>query len=205
MPLTKDIILNATKNGGGARGNKLSKRIVVSTLLFGSAIVIFSAMFRQYFNTNYVTFYSQKSICLPFQLPDESRKVLGLEYCFGLFDVLNALMCFYVTICYIKMYVSLKQNDIRSTMTRKQKDSYLAKRMFGILMENLCCWIPVVIFTFLALGGLTSNVKTLHAWSAVCLFPINAATNPIFYTFFVPRVKEKIKNLISKDLQDRSI
>ena len=89
---------------------------------------------------------------------------------------------------------------IRSTKTRKQEDSYLSQRMFGIVMTNLCCWIPVVIFTFLSLGGLTSN-----AWSAVCLFPINAAINPIIYIFFVPRVKEKIKNLISKDLQDRSV
>ena len=196
-------------NAGSRRvvnfGNKLSKSIVVFTWLFGSAIAIFPVMFRQYFNTNYVTFYGQNSVCLPLQLPDESRKVLGWEYCFGLFGVLNALLCFYVTICYIKMYVSLKQNDITSTTTRKQEDSYLAKRMFGIVMTNLCCWIPVVIFTFLSLGGLTSNVKTLHAWSAVCLFPINAAINPIIYTFFVPRVKEKIKNLISNDLQDRSV
>ena len=68
-------------------------------------------------------------------------------------------------------------------MTRKQKDSYLAKRMFGKVMTNLCCWIPDGIFTFLALGGLTSNVKTLHAWSAVCRFWINAAINPIIYTY----------------------
>lgn len=189
-------IANAVSQRVTVFGSKISKTIVAFTWLFGSAIAILPAMFRQYFNTNYVTFYGQNSVCLPLQLPDESREVLGWEYCLGLFGVLNALLCFYVTVCYIKMFLSLRQNDIRNSTTRKQEDSYLAKRMFGIVMTNLCCWIPVVVFTFLSLRGLTSNMKTLHAWSAVCLFPVNAALNPIIYTFSVPRVKEKIKNLM---------
>ena len=77
--------------------NKISKSTVVFTWLFVRSIAIFPVMFRQYFNTNYVTFYGQNSVYLPLQLPDESRKVFGWEYCFGLFGVLNALMCLYVT------------------------------------------------------------------------------------------------------------
>ena len=182
-------------------GSKLSQNIVIFAWLFGGAIAIFPAVFPRYFNSNYMTFYGQNSVCLPLQLPDENREVLGWEYCLGLFGCINAVLCIYVTICYIRMYMSLKQNDIRNTTTRKQEDSYLAKRMFGIVVTNLCCWIPVVIFTFLSLRGLTSRVKTLHAWSAVCLFPINAALNPVIYTFFAPRVKKKIKNLVK--LADR--
>ncbi|CAB4014593.1 G- coupled receptor GRL101-like [Paramuricea clavata] len=182
-------------------GSKLSWNIVSFAWLFGGAIAIFPAVFPRYFNSTYMTFYGQNSVCLPLQLPDENREVLGWEYCLGLFGCINAVLCIYVTTCYIRMYMSLKQNDIRNTTTRKQEDSYLAKRMFGIVVTNLCCWIPVVTFTFLSLHGLTSHVKTLHAWSAVCLFPINAALNPVIYTFFAPRVKKKINNLVK--LADR--
>ncbi len=187
-------------------GRKLSQTIVIFAWLFGGAIAIFPAAFPRYFNLNYMTFYGQNSVCLPLQLPDENREVLGWEYCLGLFGGVNAILCIYVTVCYIRMYISLKQNDIRNTTTRRQEDSYLAKRMFGIVMTNLCCWIPVVIFTFLSLRGLTSHVKTLHAWTAVCLFPINAALNPVIYTFFVPRVKKKIKCLLKlTDIRDSNI
>ena len=177
-------------------GNTLSRMIVVSAWLFGATIAIFPAVYPYYFNSNYMTFYGQNSVCLPLQLPDDNREVLGWEYCLGLFGGVNAFLCIYVTVCYIRMYISLRKNDIRNTITRRREDSYLAKRMFGIVITNLCCWIPVVIFTFLSLRGLTSDVKTLHAWSAVCLFPINAGLNPLIYTFFAPQVKKKLRNLI---------
>ena len=188
-------------------GRKRSQIIVVLAWLFGGTIAFFPGVFPLYFNSNYKTFYGQNSVCLPLQLPDNNRQILGWEYCLGLFGCLNLVLCIYVTVCYVKMYLSLAENDIRNTTARKQEDSYLAKRMFGIVITNLCCWIPVVIFTFLSLRGLTSHVKTLHAWSAVCLFPINAALNPIIYTLFAPRVKKKLKALIklTADIRDTHV
>lgn len=187
-------------------GRNLSKTIVIFAWLFGGAIAILPAVVPRYFNSNYMPFYGQNSVCLPLQLPEDDRDVLGWEYCLALFGGVNAFLCVYVTVCYIRMYVSLRQNDISNTTSRKREDTYLAKRMFGIVMTNLCCWIPVVVFTFLSLRGLTSHVKTLHAWSAVCLFPINAAINPLIYTFFVPHIKEKIKNFIQlTELQGRMV
>ena len=187
-------------------GSRLSQMIVIFSWLFGGAIAIIPAVFPPYFNSNYITFYGQNSVCLPLQLLDDNRQVLGWEYCLGLFGGLNLVLCIYVTVCYFRMYISLAQNDIRNTTTRKQEDSYLAKRILGIVITNLCCWVPVVIFTFLSLRGLTSRVKTLHAWTAVCLFPINAALNPIIYTFFTPPVKKKLKSLIKlSDIRDSNI
>ncbi|XP_028405289.1 G-protein coupled receptor GRL101-like [Dendronephthya gigantea] len=187
-------------------GRKSSRAIVIFAWFFGVGIAVFPAILPRYFNSNYRKFYGQNSVCLPLQLPDENKEVLGWEYCLGLFGGVNAILCIYVTICYARMYISLRKNAIRNSTPRKLEDSYLAKRMFGIVMTNLCCWIPVVLFTFLSLGGLTSHVKTIHAWSAVCLFPINAAINPVIYTFFAPKVKEKVRrSLRFKSFQDSHV
>ena len=187
-------------------GKRSSLAIVIFAWFFGVGIAVFPAIFPRYFNSDFMKFYGQNSVCLPLQLPDENKEVLGWEYCLGLFGVVNAILCIYVTICYIKMYMSLRQNAIRNSTARKLEDSYLAKRMFGIVITNLCCWIPVVLFTFLSLRGLTSHVKTIHAWSAVCLFPINAALNPAIYTFFAPKVKEKVRRCLRlKSFQESNV
>ena len=65
----------------------------------------------------------------------------------------------------------MKQNNIRSTTTRKQKRVIPSKANVWYSYDELvlldsCCHFCIS----LSLGGLTCNVKTLHAWSAVCLF-----------------------------------
>lgn len=162
----------------------------------GSILAITPAVSQRYFNSKFVKFYGQNSVCLPLQLPDPDRVVLGWEYCLGLFGVVNAILCVYVTVCYIATYISLKNSELKHNMIRRRQDAYLAKRMLGIVLTNLCCWFPVIVFTFLSLRGFAAQVKTIHAWTAVCLFPINAALNPAIYTFFVPSIREKIKNIL---------
>ena len=174
---------------------KLTGLIVFLAWSIGCTISIVPAIYPRYFNSKkFLKFYGQNTVCLPLQLSDPDREVLGWEYCLVLFGGVNTILCLYITSCYIAIYVSLRRNKDQSSSVRKRENSHLAKRMLAIVLTNLCCWFPIIVFTFISLHGFHRSVNTLHAWTAVCLFPVNSALNPAIYTYFVSNIYQKLRN-----------
>lgn len=184
-----------TREGCNKLGSKIAKSIVLFAWIIGSILAITPALLQEYFNSKHLKFYGQNTVCLPLQLPNTRKNVLGWEYCLVVFGGLNTVLCVFIAVSYVTMYKSMK-NPSADTSVRRNENSSLAKRMFGIVLTSLCCWFPVIVCLFLALGGFASSVSEIHAWTAVCFFPINAALNPIMYTFSTPNIREKIKNVL---------
>ena len=189
-------IIYAVKNFA-TFSRKLKGLIVFSAWSIGCTISIIPAVYPRYFNSKeFLKFYGQNTVCLPLQLSDPDREVLGWEYCLVLFGGVNTILCLYITSCYIAIYVSLRRNKDQISSVRKRENSDLAKRMLGIVLTNLCCWFPIIVFTFISLHGFHRSVNTLQAWTAVCLFPINSALNPAIYTYFVSNIYHKLRNAL---------
>lgn len=136
--------------------------------------------------------YEKTSICLPFDISDNS----GVVYVAVLLFI--AIGAFFVDlICYIWMYASVRSVGIMEHRKRKGSvtstktgayhgttataDTVVAKRMAVLVFTNFACFFPISFFVLTAAAGhpliSISHSKIL----LVIFFPINSCCNPFLY------------------------
>lgn len=174
---------------------------IILTLIWSTslALSVSPAVIKSYFfEENETGFYGTNTVCLPLQLP--GQKAPGWEYCLGLFGVVNLIMSVYMAVAYAWMLMSIHRTGQVAKSDRLKREKTLAKRMLFIVVTDLLCWFPVIAVIFLSLLGLLDNPdRSVFAWLAVCIIPINSAVNPILYTISTPSVLTRITKLVNRD------
>lgn len=198
MAITYDrfcMFVNVTKL------HRMSKRRVLAILaaiwLASLAFSISPAVVGFYFNdqASGTGFYGTNTVCLPLQLPHE--KAPGWQYCLALFGVLNFIMSIYMAVAYAWMFISIRKTGQVARSERMKREKTVAKRMMFLVVTDLVCWFPVIVVLFLSLADYFDDPnRSVFAWLAVCIIPINSAINPLLYTISTPMVLDKLKSLL---------
>lgn len=108
-----------------------------------------------------------------------------------LYTYLSSICLFIVTICYVGMFISLK-NSTRSThrVNGSNDDFKIVRRMSIIVGTDMLCWLPLIILSVLSQCNVKIPIK-VNPWLVIFVLPINSALNPFIYSYSVLRSKEK--------------
>ena len=59
-----------------------------------------------------------------------------------------------------------------------------------VIFSDFCCWVPIVIMKYLAVGGMKIPPQ-VSAWTAVFILPLNSSINPFLYTVATLKAKKE--------------
>ncbi|XP_022241761.1 relaxin receptor 2-like [Limulus polyphemus] len=138
-------------------------------------------------------FYGNNGVCLPLHIHNPFFQ--AWEYSTFLFCGLNTVAFVFILYAYISMFFTISASKIGLRSTQQQQDRTIAKRFAFIVGTDFLCWIPVVLIKLIALGGIEVD-KTLYAWIAVFLLPVNSALNPILYTLTTTVFKQQLSRIL---------
>ncbi|EDV21501.1 uncharacterized protein TRIADDRAFT_30388, partial [Trichoplax adhaerens] len=139
-------------------------------------------------------FYGRSSVCLPFHFSNQVDGT-GWQYSISVITVVNLIACMFILLAYLALMIKLKTRKVMSHRSARQ-DRVVTVKMILVIGTNLCCWLPIIAITFLALFKIHVPRETI-AWIAVFVLPLNSAMNPVIYTiatqvfkdaFFKPRM-----------------
>lgn len=172
--------------------------IVIGIWTLGIMISVAPFLNKGYFEEDSLGYYERNSVCLPLQLPGP-EKFKGWEYGLAIFGCLNVLLCLYLTIVYGAMFYSIRKSTASFSVEQTKEESSLLKRLFFVVLTDLCCWFPVGILVYVSLAGYVNDPDhAIYAWFAVCVMSINSAFNPLLYTFTTPKVLNTLKQTAAK-------
>ncbi|XP_073528199.1 follicle-stimulating hormone receptor isoform X2 [Phyllobates terribilis] len=136
-----------------------------------------------------VSSYMKVSICLPMDIetiPSQAYIIFLL--------VLNVLAFVAICICYIHIYMTVRNPDMISS----NSDTKTAIRMAILIFTNFLCTAPISFFAISASLKVplitVSNSKIL----LVLFYPINSCANPFLYAFFTKAFRKDFYSLMSK-------
>ncbi|XP_068089172.1 follicle-stimulating hormone receptor isoform X2 [Hyperolius riggenbachi] len=136
-----------------------------------------------------ISSYMKVSICLPMDIesiPSQAYVIFLL--------VLNVLAFVAICICYIHIYVTVRNPNIASS----HSDTKTAVRMAILIFTNFLCTAPISFFAISASLKVplitVSNSKIL----LVLFYPINSCANPFLYAFFTKAFRKDFYTLMSK-------
>ncbi|XP_076358835.1 uncharacterized protein LOC143251282 [Tachypleus tridentatus] len=138
-------------------------------------------------------FYGNNGVCLPLHIHNPFSQ--AWEYSTFLFCGLNTVAFVFILYAYVSMFFTISASKIGLRSTQQQQDRTIAKRFAFIVSTDFLCWIPVVLIKLIALGGIEVD-KTLYAWIAVFLLPVNSALNPILYTLTTTVFKQQLSRIL---------
>uniref|UniRef100_UPI00398EDC53 lutropin-choriogonadotropic hormone receptor-like n=1 Tax=Pristiophorus japonicus TaxID=55135 RepID=UPI00398EDC53 len=133
--------------------------------------------------------YMKVSICLPMDIetPVSQAYVIFLL-------VLNVIAFIIICVCYIKIYLAVKNPDFVS----KNSDTKIAKRMAILIFTDFTCMAPISFFAISAAFKspliTVSNAKIL----LVLFYPLNSCANPFLYAIFTKAFRRDFFILLSK-------
>lgn len=85
--------------------------------------------------------------------------------------------------------------SIRASSKRVGKSSttgyMIIKKFAPIMICNLMCWVPLVICSALSGAGVSIH-PILVTWLVIVFLPINALTDPLFFTLLNPDMHTKL-------------
>ncbi|XP_064640008.1 G-protein coupled receptor GRL101-like [Lineus longissimus] len=146
-------------------------------VVIGMALLPLLSMSKKGFFTN---FYGSNAVCLPLSLGKNASDIYGV-----IILTLNLLAFIFIAIGYIAIYSvirkSRKQMEHFGQKRDTSKEMVFVKRMCMVIASDFCCWVPIVIMKYLALGGMTIH-PIVSAWTAVFVLPLNSSLNPFLYT-----------------------
>ena len=147
-------------------------------------LIAFAPLFNEkyfYDGENKAHFYGRSPVCLPLQLSND--KSAGWEYSVIIFVAINGISFFFMVAAYILMFRYVQKSSRAARSTRMNQNSTLAKRMLFIILTDFFCWFPVIIMSIISLvGHFDDPDKSVYAWVAVFVLPINSSINPLLYT-----------------------
>ncbi|XP_075060191.1 follicle-stimulating hormone receptor isoform X2 [Mixophyes fleayi] len=136
-----------------------------------------------------VSSYNKVSICLPMDI----ETLVSQAYIIFIL-VLNVLAFVVICICYVHIYVTVRNPNIVSS----HSDTKTAIRMAVLIFTNFLCTAPISFFAISASLKVplitVSNSKIL----LVLFYPINSCANPFLYAFFTKAFRKDFYTLMSK-------
>ena len=133
-------------------------------------------------------FYGQNGVCLPFTL--RNIKGSGWEYAMSIFNIINLAAFLIIAAGYLTLYNSVDNSRKNSGRELSISDLRLLRKISLIIISDFLCWVPIIVMSFLALGGVFIPGE-VSAWVAVVILPINSAINPILYTIATINIEWK--------------
>ncbi|XP_055495564.1 lutropin-choriogonadotropic hormone receptor-like isoform X2 [Leucoraja erinacea] len=133
--------------------------------------------------------YMKVSICLPMDIetPVSQGYVIFLL-------ALNVLAFIIICVCYIKIYLAVKNPDFVS----KNSDTKIAKRMAILIFTDFVCMAPISFFAISAAFKSPLITVTNAKILLVLFYPLNSCANPFLYAIFTKAFRRDFFILLSK-------
>ncbi len=177
---------------------KMSLNKYIITLWVVITTLTICTMFYQHVGKGYIA--QSNSLCISFIL-DQSN-LSGLINLFYIFiDMYLIVVISMISFLYIKLYIyvhSAAQMVSGSCTHMPQKTAQnLLLHLGMITATNICSYVPIVCCSLLTLASVKVPIIALVAVLTVAM-PINAALNPVIYTFTSSTFKRKLKYTFSR-------
>ena len=128
-----------------------------------------------YFGNNFI----KNGVCLLFNIT--AGQSSGWEYVTFLFLSFNLVVFLFIFFAYIAMYLSLERSRLNCKRQVTEADKALAKKFFVIVLTDFLCWFPIILTSFLSIGGVPVHPQ-VSVWLVVFILPLNSFLNPFLYT-----------------------
>lgn len=106
-------------------------------------------------------------------------------------------MCLLVLIATLYTALLFSIYKTRRAASVMISDYEFAIRFFFIVLTDSCCWVPIITLKFLAFSNVDVS-GDIYAWIIIFVLPLNAAVNPLLYTFSTPKYRDQILANFSK-------
>ena len=107
---------------------------------------------------------------------------VSMYFSIAIFTVLN-LWCFLVVgFCYTAIFTLIWKSAKKSGLSISRNEIHMAKKVFLLVLTDLCCWVPIGVLSILVQAGAVEVNPVAYAWIATFILPINSSINPFLYT-----------------------
>ncbi|XP_068226351.1 relaxin receptor 1-like [Palaemon carinicauda] len=164
--------------------------VMAGTWLLAAILALLPLSGLPYYGEN---FYGSNGMCLPLHIHDPYAK--AWEHSAIIFIGLNLMAFMFIAYAYCRMVFAIHESQMSLRSTQEKQDRILVKRFAFIVGTDFLCWMPVIIIKVMALGGVVID-RTLYAWLAVFVLPVNSALNPILYTLATKIFKQQVVKMV---------
>ncbi|KAK4321487.1 hypothetical protein Pmani_007704 [Petrolisthes manimaculis] len=195
--------LNAIKFPFGVRGEE--ERSTTRLLMVGVWVGVLLLAALPLADIDYFSnFYGRSGVCLALHIT--SDRPSGWQYSVFVFLVLNLISFTVIAVSYWQMYLAWRETHqaVRAGVVVARGsagggDRGLGRRMTLIVATDAACWLPIITLGVISLCGVTIPPK-IFSWIAVFVLPLNAAVNPVLYTFSADEGVRKHVRLLRQSL-----
>ncbi|XP_048775314.2 G-protein coupled receptor GRL101-like [Ostrea edulis] len=143
-------------------------------------------------------FYARSGICI--SLPLSAVRKSGWEYSMIIFVGFNFFLFLGILVGQISIFAEVLRSgrSVRSSKSM-QREKALAVTVFGVVLTDILCWIPVGTIGMLTFFGMAVP-PDVYAWIIVVVLPINSALNPLLYTLtaIIGRMRRRESDVVSQ-------
>ncbi|XP_064083928.1 relaxin receptor 1-like [Macrobrachium nipponense] len=164
--------------------------VMAVTWLLAALLALLPLSGLPYYGDN---FYGSNGMCLPLHIHDPYAK--AWEHSAIIFIGLNLMAFMFIAYAYCRMVFAIHESQMSLRSTQEKQDRILVKRFAFIVGTDFLCWMPVIIIKVMALAGVVID-RTLYAWLAVFVLPVNSALNPILYTLATKIFKQQVVKMV---------
>ena len=145
-----------------------------------------------------------------FDLPVARETKPAWFFSIALFLGVNLICFFLILVCYIAIFIRLRQSGQRVNRGGSSEDEKkVAIKMAVIIGTDFLCWVPVIFMGLLSQTGAVVIPLEAYIWSVVFLLPVNSSLNPYLYTLasliasrknqVVPSTETRETNISNRD------
>ena len=132
----------------------------------------------------------------------------GIYFGIAVFTSVNFLCVLTVLICYVGIFMSVRQTVNQSGRNPNQREELrMAIKMGLIVLTDMLCWLPIIILSILVQSGRHTVRPVVYTWIVTFVLPINSAINPFLYTLatVILDTLHKYRTHASSDIQNRML
>ncbi|XP_071551817.1 uncharacterized protein [Panulirus ornatus] len=169
---------------------RIAVGVMSATWTLAALLALLPLLGLGYYGDN---FYGSNGMCLPLHIHDPYAK--AWEHSAIIFIGFNLVAFMFIAYAYGRMILSIRESQMSLRSTQEKQDRILVKRFAFIVGTDFLCWMPVILIKVIALGGVVID-RTLYAWLAVFVLPVNSALNPILYTLATKIFKQQVVKMV---------
>ncbi|KAG4074711.1 hypothetical protein HA402_008809 [Bradysia odoriphaga] len=154
--------------------------------LSGSALAVLPLIYWRSSNRFYGAY---SGTCFPIHLEPFP---LGWQYSAFVFLGINTTLLVTIATLYTALFCSIWRTRRNTPLgSLAILDCEFAIRFFFIVLTDCTCWAPIMVMKVLAFFS-HSISGDVYAWLVVFVLPLNAAVNPLLYTFTTPKYRAQL-------------
>ena len=136
-------------------------------------------------------FYGSSSVCLP---DFYSKSETASKFSVALMS-LNSLLISFIVVGYALIFYKISSQTVDKRAKKKsEKENSVSVRIFLIMVTDVSCWLPIIVFSFASYFGYQIN-DVVHSLTSIVLLPINSLLNPVLYSRIDVVLFEKLKEV----------